>query len=109
MNRAIETCGRAEIANGRGYAPLVLNLEDFFAGVLLMAKTPRKPDRDRENDGTTKSSTGGASQSDRASGPDKGRTIRPDTPKVESNVGGDQAGVAGGGIDSKVSGRGGGA
>jgi hypothetical protein len=74
-----------------------------------MAETPRNQDRDRENDETTTSSTGGASKSDRSSGEDKGPTIRRDIPKVESNVGGDQAGVAGGLIDSKVSGRGGGA
>jgi hypothetical protein len=73
-----------------------------------MAETPRKQDRDLEKDSVT-SSTGGASQSDRLSGEKKGQSIRRDPPKVESTVGGDQAGVAGGSIDSKVSGRGGGA
>jgi hypothetical protein len=71
-----------------------------------MAETPRNSDRDRQDDGATKSSTE-ASQKDRPA--DKGPAIRRDSPKVESNVGGDQAGVAGGAIDSKVSGRGGGA
>jgi hypothetical protein len=37
---------------------------------------------------------------------DRGRTIRPDPEVVEAD-GGDQFGIAGGGIDSKVSGLGG--
>jgi hypothetical protein len=74
-----------------------------------MGETPRNPNRDRQDEAATKSSTGGASQKDRSSERDKGPTIRRDNPKVESAVGGDQAGVAGGAIDSKVSGRGGGA
>jgi hypothetical protein len=48
----------------------------------------------------------GAARRERDVSNDRGRTIRPDPEVVEAD-GGDQFGIAGGGIDSKVSGLGG--
>jgi hypothetical protein len=48
----------------------------------------------------------GRARRDRDKTDDRGRSIRPDPEVVEAD-GGDQFGIAGGGIDSKVSGLGG--
>lgn len=48
----------------------------------------------------------GRARRDRDQTDDRGRSIRPDPEVVEAD-GGDQFGIAGGGIDSKVSGLGG--
>jgi hypothetical protein len=61
--------------------------------------TPRSVDPEHRD------SVGGASTG-QATSSDSGRSIRPD-PIVEETAGGDIAGVAGGGIDSNVSGLGG--
>lgn len=76
-----------------------------------MADSTKHPNDDqnrltpRSIDPEHRDSVGGASR-DRATGDDHGRTLRED-PVRKDSVAGDQAGVAGGSVDSKVSGLGG--
>jgi hypothetical protein len=65
--------------------------------------THRITPREVEPDSNTPA---GAARRERDTTDDRGRSIRPDPEVVEAD-GGDQFGIAGGGIDSKVSGLGG--
>ncbi|HXG89211.1 MAG TPA: hypothetical protein VNJ02_12810 [Vicinamibacterales bacterium] len=74
--------------------------------------TEKRNDEENDQSGEEQRSSGGQ-QNERSTGSDRGRSSGSGSSRgsnvVESSVGGDQAGVAGGAIDSKVTGRGGGA
>jgi len=73
--------------------------------------TEKRNDEENDQSGEKQPSSGGQ-PNERSTGSDvrsSGSGSSRGSNVVESNVGGDQAGVAGGAIDSKVTGRGGGA